>query len=139
MINQDFITYLLTKSTITDLVGTRIFVAKIPDATTARPAITVQKISDVHLRHHGGLAGVATTRLQLDVWGATSTSVDAVAEAVRLVLDGAGQVTMDGTKVIRTFLDGDNDVYSQAIDASDQGEFRVSQDWIVWHAEDTPG
>jgi hypothetical protein len=134
----DFVTYLLTKSAITDLVGTRIFVDKLPESITTRPSVTAQRISTVHQRHLGGESGIATDRIQVDVWGATSATTDAVAEAIRIAIDGQGPLTMGTTAVVRPFDDGESSSYSTSVDASDQGEHRVTQEWIVWYAESTP-
>ena len=134
----DFATYLLTLSSITDLVSTRIFVDKLPQLVTARPTITVQRISATHKRDHAGQLGIATTRIQLDVWAATAASADAVAEAVRVAVDGVGPITMGTTPIVRAFDDGESSTYNQAIDGSDTGEHRVTQDWIIWHTETTP-
>jgi hypothetical protein len=134
----DFATYLLTKSAITDLVSTRIFVDKLPESVTSRPSVTIQRISTVHQRALSGETGIATDRLQVDVWGSTSATTDAVAEAIRIAIDGQGPLTMGTTAVVRPFDDGESSGYSQGIDASDQGEFRVTQEWIVWYAESTP-
>ncbi len=134
----DFATYLLTKSAITDLVSTRIFVDKLPESITTRPSVTVQRISSVHMRDLSGETGIATDRIQLDVWGTTSATTDAVADAVRIAIDGQGPLTMGTTAVIRPFDDGESSSYSTSIDGSDQGEFRVTQEWIIWYAESTP-
>ena len=134
----DFVTHLRTKSTITDLVGTRTYVGKLPQQVTTLPVLLVQRISTTHDRHLSGASGVATSRLQLDVWAATAASARAVAEAVRVAVDGDSSLTMGTTKVAAVLDDGESSTYEPADDGSDTGEFRITQDWIVHHAETTP-
>ncbi len=75
------------------LVGARIYEAPLPQAKVdeagAWPAISYQLIGPgVAPTDLEGEAGLASIRIQVDCWAATSAEVDAVSRAVRKALNG---------------------------------------------------
>jgi hypothetical protein len=128
MISPGIVAYLGTQSSVTDLVSTRIYPTVLPQASTL-PAITITQIDDLRNGTFAGPDGLPGTLLQLDLWGSTKASVNALYEAVRAALDG-----MTGTA-------GDENVQSSSIESvsetyEDSAKLhRIQVDLRVWWDE----
>lgn len=133
-LEQGLITYLLTKSGVTDLVGTRVYPIRAPQSQTTYPLIVVTRVGSARVTDMGGEVGLAHARIQIDCWGKTQLSVINVEDAVRLVLSGytgtAGTIA-----VRRAVYVGDNDAPVRPNDGSDVWVSRRSTDWDIWHTE----
>lgn len=117
-IATDLVAYLLAQSSITTLVGTRIWGGQRREQGSALPAITVHVISagqEVNLTARGG---TAFPRIQIDVWGATYATADAVKEAIRLKLQGFSG-TMGSSTVTTVLYEGSLDLFEKPVDGSD--------------------
>jgi len=130
----DLRTYLLSKSSITNLVGTRVFPDYIPQKNSTYPAIVYQIISDTPEHTLAGAAGYTGTRVQLDVYAATSLVRAQVVEALRNVLQGfppTSTLTMGTTDSLVSSVRYANsfDIYEPPQDSSDTGLFRNSTDY----------
>lgn len=79
-------TWLTAQSTITALVGTRIYPLLAP-ATAVLPYVTYQRIAEQEEAHLGGLSGLSQAVYQFDVWGATAASAYAVYRALVSAMD----------------------------------------------------
>ena len=80
------IKYLIQQdSTLSGLVGTRIYPNPIPENPTY-PSIGFQQISDVQVSSHQGNSNLAQTRIQLDVWHNTYELAKAVRDNLKRVL-----------------------------------------------------
>jgi len=123
-------TYLIAGATVATLVGTRVYPSKLPQKPTL-PAISYQRISGDRVHSTDGASGLARIQFQIDVWGSTYGSVDALFEAVRKRLDGyRGAVGAIVTQGI--FLERERDMYD------DEAElYRRSADFTVWTEEST--
>ena len=84
---DELITYLKTRSGVTDLVGTgtaaRIFHDRLRQGATL-PAVFFVETGGDSAEHLGGIAGMARAFYQLYSCGATRTAANDMAEAVRL-------------------------------------------------------
>lgn len=84
--------FIISDTAVAALVGSRMYPGRLPQAATF-PAITYSTVSVVRGHNMQGPEGMPFTRLQLDMWGESFSDARAVAEAVRLRLDGfAGDI-----------------------------------------------
>ena len=127
---ESLYTYLSAQSAITDLVGTHIYPHWIPQDQSTWPLITITKIGESHTHHLGGAGTFATARYQIDCWGLTLASVDAVHEAVRQSLQGMSG-TMGTDTVHFVVCDSVRELHEQPKDASDQRKYRISSDYLI--------
>jgi hypothetical protein len=108
--------------------GDRVYPHRLPrDATL--PALTYSRVDTVRPRSHSGPSGLPTPRIQLDVWANDPDSADAIAEALRIRLDGyRGQ--MGDVPVGSVELVGDSDA-----DDAETGLYRRILDVAITHEE----
>ena len=79
--------YLQTKSSITSLVGTRVYSQFMPQLPTF-PLIIYTKVAEERVSSHQGSSGLSRATIQIDCWADTDDESRNLAEQVRLVLDG---------------------------------------------------
>lgn len=125
-------THLEAQSSITTLVSTRIYPLHLPRNSTY-PAITHNVISNRHYHYLGGVANLATVRIQIDCWGESMSSVEAVSEAVKTALD-AYIGNMGDVAIAFVRFDSERNMSEAPKDESEQWLYRVSQDYFVKHA-----
>lgn len=90
--------FLATKTSVTNLTSTRIYQTHLPqDYDWSGPAISMQKISEVHHHNLVTSSGVASARVQIDCWGLDEDSVNTLAEQVRLILQSYSGSINDAT------------------------------------------
>jgi len=73
--------YLLNKTAITDLVGQRIEVKRLRQNAVI-PAVTMSILSESYDHALDGLAGIVSTRIQLECFAATAESCRSVADSI---------------------------------------------------------
>lgn len=101
---------LLADATVAALVEARVYPAgELPQAPTL-PAITYQLISDVDGVTQDGATGLRRPRVQLDQYALTYLQLDDLSEAVRDALHGKAWVASDGTVVMLTTRDSEQDL-----------------------------
>ncbi len=130
------ITYLLAQTAITNLVGTRIKPNRLDETTL--PAIVVRKSGGEHIRTFDGPIGCAQPSFTIRCYGTSSLQADAVADAVRLRLDGFGPGTMGTVSVKEVVVEDEDDVFDPPADGSDDGFYAVDVDVRITHAETVP-
>jgi hypothetical protein len=86
-IEEALYAHLTANAGVLALVSTRVYPLVIPQ-DIALPAIAYQRISGPRELAHDGPTGMARARIQITCQAATYTAAKAVAEAVRLALDG---------------------------------------------------
>lgn len=125
--------FLLSKSSITTLTGSRIYQTHLPQSfefSTGQVAVSMNKISEVHYHHLTASSGVATARVQIDAWGTDEDQVDAVADAVRLVLQSysgaVGTVTVLGITLDNVML-----LPEEPSDGSNQWRQHIASDYMI--------
>lgn len=124
-------------ATVAALVGTRIYPAIAPQSTVT-PYIVYQRIATQHLHTMDGIAGLAETTIQIDCYASTYGAVKALADAVRLALDGyTGTPVGDGTVIGGILLDNTNDNPESPQTGLETILQRVSMDFTIWYEEST--
>lgn len=78
---------LINDATLAALVGSRVYPVRLPQAPTL-PAVTYQRASTRFVGSHGGTDGLGVVRYQLTAFADTYEEASAVAEAVRLAIEG---------------------------------------------------
>jgi len=85
--------YFLSKTAITDLVGsTRIYTDQLPQRATL-PAIVLNQLFTVHDHQLSDLGGLAHARVQIECYAATRLVANSIVEAVR----SCGIITQKGS------------------------------------------
>ncbi len=111
-----------------------------PPRDASYPRITVQRISGSEDQHLAGTTGLATARIQVDVWASTRASRSSVAEAVRGRCSGAHNQTF-GTGGLAvhgcTLLDW-GFTYEPPLDAQERGVYRATMEFWVRYAISVP-
>ena len=80
-VEKDMVTYILTRTAITDIIVDRIYYHKLPQTATF-PAITFFRVSTpVRVRSQQGDSSLVTARIQYSSWGTTPESVETLADA----------------------------------------------------------
>ena len=125
-IRDDVFTRLTAGSTtLTGLVGTRVYRTKLPQNPTL-PALTYWKVSGNRLHDLVGPTGESDPRIQVSCWAKTSAAAEDVAEAVRGVMDGwssTGGVQMSE-------LVNETDLYDNEVDI-----YQIALDFVLMHEE----
>jgi len=143
--------YLKSKSSVTALVGLAAAARIFPDMAPKldpdgkelpKPYIVYQDITSQSSHHVGGAAGIAHTIMQIDCYGSTRVQAKALAEALRLAMDGvrtpafgngSEQVNMRGC-----FLHSSRAEFQEPTDGTEKGVYRVMQEWSMWYVESIP-
>lgn len=120
--------YLQTRPGLTALVGNRVYPRRRPSGAVF-PLITYTRIDTRRGQSHTGPDGLAEPRIQFDIWAADPDTADAVAEQLRLALNGyRGQ--MGDVEVGSAFVVGEHDD-----DEPELGFYRRVLDVQIQHAE----
>lgn len=140
-IRDDFRTYLLTKSGITDLIGgsgsgNRIYPGFIPQGVSL-PAVALNLISDVPHHDTDGANGWAEARIQVDCYGALPPAAEAVSEQIRLACDGYSG-TMGSSNVQFCFKDDGGDTPESAVGNEADQRFRRRSDYRLAYMQTLP-
>jgi len=101
------------------------------------PAIVLNLISSAGQHHMGGSAGFVRSFVQVDVYAATRLQATSVTELLRKAADGK-RGTMGSETVSCCHLAARRWLYDLPLDKSDQGRYRLSTDWLIWHRESLP-
>lgn len=125
---------MVTVSSITDLVGTRIYLSEAPQRATL-PFITYRSVSSQHDRSFEGRSRLVRSRVQMDAYDKTTAragrlSVVAIANAVRAGLDGF-RGTVSGVAFKAVMVQGDQDLTEPGTRVA-----RRTFDLMIWHDAD---
>lgn len=133
---KSFRTYCLTKTAVTDEIGTRFYPGRFPKNPTFPLAIyTVITQSPEH--HMSGAAALTMVRIQVDIFAGGHAAAIAAANGFRDAADG--YVGTAGTEYFQTcHLDQQREDHDEPVDASDSPLWRVSQDWVIAVTESIP-
>ena len=123
---------LIGDSAIAALAGTRVYPVLLPQAPTL-PAITYQFVSGFREPGLDGPPGLNRARVQLDCWASTYMESEALANAVRLALDGfqGGVGGSPARQVQGIFFAAERDLYEP-----DAIAYRRSVDYHVTYQEE---
>lgn len=143
-LEQGLHAFLASRSGVSTLVSTRIYPVILPQAPRY-PAITYNRVSRDTEHHLLGPVGRDVARISINSWASTYAGAKALADTVRLALDGyrgpflsLASPAVLITTVGATHLDNEIDLYEE--DAEDpatqkKGIFRVLQDYFISHTE----
>lgn len=122
-------TFLLTQSSVTDLVGTRIYPMQLPQ-NAQLPAIVYRRITTGHEETiDGSKGGLADARVQYDCYAVTHDQAHDVAEALRLsgILDLHGVTNSVDFRGVRL---------SSGLRMEDDSPTDGSAEWRYWASQD---
>jgi len=123
-------TLILADTTVSGLIGARMYPVILPQAAVM-PALTYQYITGDSVLSNDGPTGLEHPFFQVDAWGETYASMNALFEAVRILLNGF-QGDAGGVSVQGIFLARKRDLYD------DQGKlYRRVADYGIWNEEST--
>jgi hypothetical protein len=130
----------LRASDLVNLVGSNIFAIQVPQRTAKGSVSCVyQLIDDPRGYHLGGPNGIAEARIQIKIQAAAHADCITGVQTLRglFAASDLGFVGILGglIEVIGTFLHDERDHYDQPADASDQGTFAISQDYLFRYRE----
>lgn len=126
--------YLSGVSAVTDLVGTRIYPAQAPQGAEL-PYVVHHRISTRRFPHQLGPSGMVRARIQIDSFGITLDSAQAVFDVLRDNLDGWRAAVMDDVYVQSVNLEDEANDFTAPQDGGDIGVHRVRADFIFVYAE----
>ena len=98
----------------------------------ALPRITFQRISMLPVNHSTGVTTTSECTITIECWGATYSSVWAVADAVRAALSGWSDADGD-PQISMSHLQNETDLPEPTDDGRDTLIHRVSQDYLLWY------
>ena len=139
-LGADVRAYLLSKSAVTNVIGTRLYPGFVPQKNSTYPCIVYQVISSSPQHHLGGGAGFAHTRIQFDIYSTTAATRDSLADVLRDQLQGfpSSTTTMGNSTVTSVTAEVGRDLYETPQDNSDTGLFRFSVDYWFRHNQAVP-
>lgn len=133
-IGDSLIAYLLADSTITALVGQRVYPVRFPEKAPM-PAVVVTRISGARIGNLRTPASLARPRFQVDAWATSLAGATALGRRCRLRLEGFSGAWADG--------ESPETSVGVAVQFEDEREFfeedilgglcRHSADYFVWH------
>ena len=128
--------YLISKTSITSLVSTRIYPLIAPEGS-AWPFIIYQRIGSSHEHNMSGSSGLVTATVQIDAYAEAYSSAKSIGAAIRNVLDGYRGL-MGSTFVSRCHLGDERDLLDVTDLADEFGGFRWSGDFAIAYHESIP-
>lgn len=120
--------YLNTQTSITSLVGDRIYPIHLPDSPVY-PAITYTFVSIPHDRNLSGLAGIARYRIQFDCWSYLLNQSQQIGQALLDLFDGY-EGTMGAKTILWAKIDNEFDFAESPTGARSQWLYRRTQDYL---------
>jgi hypothetical protein len=125
MIEESLRAKILADTDVTDDIGQRLYILKLPQSPTL-PAVTYFKVSNP--RHHD--IDVAMPRYQFDIWAESYITARGVADNIRKALQRESG-TWTGIRVIQAVYLGETDMYED-----DTELYHVAQDYkIIYRGE----
>ena len=136
MIEAGLRSLLLTKSEVTNLVGSVVRVVKLREKDTF-PAVTITCQNSEHLNDLSGLGGLVKSDVQFLCMAKTLEEARELAKQVRLTISGykGPALAEDITAVV---VDTTTSDWVSLDDASDTGVYSVDLNCTVWHHEAVP-
>jgi hypothetical protein len=129
-------TYLVSKSSVTDLVSTRIYPGVLPQAATL-PAVVYTVVTNVPNDDVTGSSGSVNAGLQLDVFSDSHITSNNIGEQIRLVMQGYSGAMGDET-VGAVRLTNRYEMYEKPVDGSDLGRHRVILSFNITYINTIP-
>jgi len=108
-------------------VTTRCYYNYIPQSPTY-PLIVIQRVTGSRVHHLSGPSGAVRPRFQIEAWAETYAAAKALANLIRVALDGK-EYTQDGV-IFSCLSQAEIDGYEDAVNAH-----RIIQDYSVRYTE----
>ena len=133
---SDLAAYLLSHSTITDIVGQNLWLFRVPQ-DGPYPAITLHIIGRPHLHNLDGRSGYSKTRVQIDCWSNSYKQATDMADAIGDLIDGFTGVM--GTTTFGWIASdedtGETHFYEPPADGGDFGLHHLVTDYFCCYFE----
>lgn len=127
-LEEGLVAYLAANEGVAALVGTRIYPLVVPQ-DAALPALAYQRISSPREHVHTGASGLVRARIQVTNVGGTYSAAKALAETVRVAMDGYSGA-MGTVAVGAALLMNENDTWLDMFNAP-----VVRHDYAIWYQE----
>lgn len=127
---------LVSDSSVTTLVGTRIYPSILPQNPTL-PAIRYETGIQRPAHKLSGGAGFATSTVSIDIFAVSHIEAYNVQQAIRESLQGWSG-TANSTEMVSVNVVNIREDYLQPTDASDVGKYRVNMDVEIIHEQSIP-
>lgn len=139
-IGTEIITYLKTKSAVTDLIGSgtsaRIYLHEAKQGV-ALPYVVIVVYEGSSHEHLTGISGLAENRVEINCYSATNAGAFALAEAIRLAPLQMHKGVIGGTHGSVTSPQNYSQEYVTPVPGDNVKRFLVSRDYFVTHTEAT--
>jgi len=122
---------------VTNLVSTRVYMTNAYEGA-ALPYIVFSTETNEHVRHMGGVSGLVSGTVDIEVFDTTPQGAKGLQEAVRNTLDDFSGST-GGVQIRHVILDSMQDEYEPPADGQGAGTHGVSMSFDVWYEESIPG
>jgi hypothetical protein len=123
------------------LVGNRINAHNAP-TRYANPKIVFVNVTGRPINHIKGSSGYDHSVLQIECWGDTLPQAEAVANAVRNLIDGyptdGSEHTFDNVAISSIVRISNTDDFTIPTDGTQQGKFRIARDYRISHRVSVP-
>lgn len=137
MIKKSLIALLEAESDVTDIVGSRIYVNRIPQGFSliGNPTLLLSTTAVTRIYSNDGNVGIPTATVSVDCFADTYLEAITLADYVRLCLESyAG--TVGGMVIQAIFLNGQQDLSGNVEPGSDICIHRIGLDFEVHYQED---
>lgn len=121
---------LAADATLAALVGNRIYPIRAPQEAVL-PLVVYQRIGGATVNGSTAVSGTSNPQFQIDCISGTYGDAKRVADAVRSSLNK--WFSSGTTPELNLALQDERDDYTPPIDQSEEGVFRVMQDYSIWH------
>lgn len=127
---------IINDTVLSGIVGERIYPLRAPQ-TAARPFIVMNVFDVTPKRCFDGLANLAETAIQVDIYAEKYSTCENIRSAIRRLIDGQQNMNLSGTNVRSIRVDSQLDSYVQPSDGSDTFKYRKTLDVYIWHEDET--
>ena len=130
-------TYLAADTTLAALIGSKLYSPPAPQ-NTAAPYATLQKIGKMEtIDTLNGFSSVVRERWQLDAYGSTIDSAEAVAKAIFDRLHMKSDTTWSNYKIYLSKFDNENVFDDSDDNGSEEMTHRIQQDFLIKRSYNT--
>lgn len=128
---------LTSRSSITDIVGSRIWPYYVPESNSSFPILVYRLVSNLHAKHQTGASGMFVARVQFDCMSDRLSEVVLLTQALRNELHGY-RGYMGSDLVIKSQLENEIGFSDRPKNATDTWIYRRSIDYLISFKEGLP-
>lgn len=115
MIEEAIYAHLSTSTALTAIVSNRIYPIMMPQEPTI-PAVTYQRVSNVHINAISGACGLDNIRIQIDCWTTSYSAAKTLGDVLRKAMASAPFTALQLSD--EDIYDPDTEIYSVSMDYS---------------------